>query len=50
MSLFQWCAQEQITFKGKFCGHGLGRSFHKCRFPNKTVTTAFASGGLILEV
>lgn len=47
MSLFQWCAQEQSTFRGRFCPHGSLSG--RCRFPGATVTTGFASGGFDLR-
>lgn len=48
MSLFQWCAQEQATFRGKVCSPG-GALSGRCRYPQATVTTGFASGGFDLR-
>ena len=52
MSLFQWAAQQQVTFRGNFCGTGARmpqKRVEECRRGANVVTTAFASGGFDLR-
>lgn len=48
-SLFQWAAQEQQSYRGKFCGTGAEIRPAWCRYPHRSVTTPFASGGFDLR-